>query len=308
MTSLPFVHQKPIVSVLPDLGNILLNYQHDRQKIYYTKDGMSIKIRLLEFIDSMETNPKTFEVTAGLGNGFVNNAGDSVRRVSLEKISKAYPELNTAWLLTGEGDMFKTSKTVAEPRAKYEKQNITGLRIQADPLYIAADPNDFDNDGSKFEDLGNGMLRFRFPVIPIKAQAGYLRGYQDPEYYDGFKTEYLEVYKEYKGHYLAFEVKGDSMTPTDPALFPYMALNGWIAVGREVARHHWQYKLHTHNTDAWIIAHNTEGILIKSIVQHDVEKRNITIHSLNPEYEDEVLNLDDIAQIFAVQKYIVNAR
>lgn len=181
-------------------------------------------------------------------------------------------------------------------------------RIEAEPLYIAADPNDFDNDGTKFEDLGNGMLRFRFPVIPIKAQAGYLRGFQDPEYYDGFKTEYLEVYKEYKGHYLAFEVKGDSMTPTDPSMFPYMALEGWIAVGREVARHHWKYKLHTHNTDAWIIVHNTEGILIKSIINQDVDAGTITIHSLNAKYQDEVLSLDDISQIFAVQKYIVDAK
>jgi len=203
-------------------------------------------------------------------------------------------------LITMQNDV--SNKLISEVE---KKQN---PRIEAEPLYIAADPNDFDNDGSKFEDLGNGMLRFRFPVVPIKAQAGYLRGYNDPEYYEGFKTEYLEVYKEYKGHYLAFEVKGDSMTPTAPALFPYMALEGWIAVGREVARHHWQYKLHTHSTDSWIIIHKTEGILIKSIIKHDVDNGIITIHSLNPKYEDEDFKLDDIAQIFAVQKYIVNAK
>lgn len=227
--------------------------------------------------------------------------------------------VNRKWFEGGIGEMFlhivektpliSNENTLADANNKNDKSATnTHPRLEAEPLYIAADPNDYNNDGSKYEDLGNGMLRFRFPIIPIKAQAGYLRGFQDPEYYDGFKTEYLEVYKEYHGHYLAFEVKGDSMTPTDPSLFPYMALPGWIAVGREVVRTHWQYKLHTHNTDSWIIIHKTKGILIKSIVKHDVDNGIITIHSLNPEYEDEDLHLEDVAQIFAVQKYIVNAR
>ncbi|MBB6131797.1 LexA family transcriptional regulator [Mucilaginibacter lappiensis] len=181
-----------------------------------------------------------------------------------------------------------------------------GPRLEAKPLHLASDPNDHDNDGSRFEDLGDGTLRMRVPIIPAKAQAGYLRGFQDPEYYDDLKTLSVEVYKEHRGNYLAFEVDGDSMMTTDPSLFEYMALPGWKAVGREVQRHHWKFKLHTHKTDTWIIVHNYEGILIKNIVNHDVDAATITIHSLNPKYQDEVLQLNDIAQIFSVVKYIID--
>ena len=54
-----------------------------------------------------------FEKKVGLSTGFVNNVGDSIRKTSLEKILSIYPELNTAWLLTGVGEMLNTSKTDA---------------------------------------------------------------------------------------------------------------------------------------------------------------------------------------------------
>ena len=179
-------------------------------------------------------------------------------------------------------------------------------RIEAKPLHRASDPSDYDNDETKFEDLGDGIIRMRIPIVPYKSYAGYLRGYQDPEFYEGLQTLSVDVYKEYRGHYLAFEVSGDSMMTTDPDLFQFMALPGWKAVGRELPRYHWKYKLHTHQTDTWIIVHNTEGILTKNIAHHDVDNRKITIHSLNPKYPDEVLDLDDIDQIFSVVKYIVD--
>lgn len=179
-------------------------------------------------------------------------------------------------------------------------------RLEAQLLYIAADPRDHNNDGSKFEDLQNGFIRMRIKIVPNKAYAGYLRGFQDREYYEDFQTTSIEVQKEFRGNYLAFEVKGDSMITMDPNQFEDMALPGWKAIARELPRHHWQYKLHTHKVDTWVIVHRTEGILIKKIINHDVENGRITIHSLNPHYPDEVLELDDIAQIFSVVKYIID--
>lgn len=76
-------------------------------------DG-SLKERILAFIEKMGLTKSQFEKNAGLSNGFVDKSGDNSRRSSLDKISTAYPQLNMAWLLTGEGEMLKTSTEQTE--------------------------------------------------------------------------------------------------------------------------------------------------------------------------------------------------
>ncbi|MXV16873.1 LexA family transcriptional regulator [Hufsiella ginkgonis] len=177
-------------------------------------------------------------------------------------------------------------------------------RLEAEPLHLAADPRDMDNDGSRFSDLGDGTLLMRVPIIPHKAQAGYLLGFQDPEYFEDFDILPLNVYKRHAGTYLAFEVKGDSMVTYDPELARKSIYPGQLAIGRDLSRSKWVYKLHIHENDAWIIIHKTKGILIKEIIAHDVKKATITIHSLNPEYPDQELHLNDIEQIFDVVQVV----
>lgn len=145
-------------------------------------------------------------------------------------------------------------------------------------------------------------------IVPAKGQAGYLRGFPDPEYYDDLPTLTIQVNGNHRGAYLAFEVSGNSMTPARIEDMPDAILEGWYVIGRELPRHHWEYKLHTHAHAYWVIVHKTEGILIKNISNHDVENGRITIHSLNPDYEDEELELKDIEQIFSGIKRVVNDR
>lgn len=145
-------------------------------------------------------------------------------------------------------------------------------------------------------------------IVPIKGQAGYLRGFPDPEFYQDLPTLTIQVNGNHRGNYLAFEVNGDSMTPSRIEDMADAILEGWHVVGRELPRHHWQFKLHTHSHSYWIIVHKTEGILIKQIVEHNVEMGTITIHSLNEAYQDEVLYLSDIEQIFSGVKRVINDR
>lgn len=67
-----------------------------------------LKERLLQVIDKLGITKAQFEKNVGLSNGFVDKSGDNTRKSSLEKISNIYPEINTNWILTGEGKMFKT--------------------------------------------------------------------------------------------------------------------------------------------------------------------------------------------------------
>ncbi|MDF3076173.1 MAG: hypothetical protein K0S09_62 [Sphingobacteriaceae bacterium] len=246
---------------------------------------MTLKDRLKAIAEHYELDVRGFEKSADLSNGYVNNAGNTLRPASLDKILEKYPEINKVWLITGEGKM------LANPR------------LEADVISLATDPMD-DNRGKKFVENADGSLSMNVPIVPVKAQAGYLLGFQDPEWFDDMEIIGVTVDKRHLGHYMAFEVKGDSMTSYDPETAERSVYEGRIVVGRDLQRHHWRSKLHIGSEFPWVIVHKKEGILIKDIIAHDVENGIITIHSLNPKYEDEKLYLDEVEQIFDVVQIV----
>jgi phage repressor protein C with HTH and peptisase S24 domain len=134
------------------------------------------------------------------------------------------------------------------------------------------------------------------PVVSQFAYAGYLRGYADDEYMDRLPKMPWPVEGEHKGAYVTFQVRGDSMDDGTKDAYG----DGDLLLCREIARPLWEKsKLHIKKWD-FVIVHKTEGILIKRIIQHDVEKGLITIHSLNDFYPDQQLKLQHVSQIFNV--------
>lgn len=66
---------------------------------------MTLRERMSNFIKLKGLSNSGFEALVGLSNGAVSKMGDNTRRSTLDKISKHFPELNMAWVQTGEGDM-----------------------------------------------------------------------------------------------------------------------------------------------------------------------------------------------------------
>ena len=133
-------------------------------------------------------------------------------------------------------------------------------------------------------------------IVSQYAYAGYLAGYNDEHYLNTLPDYPWMVDKEYKGTYLTFQVKGDSMD--DGTIDSYK--EGDMLLCREIPRDLWQQsKLHIKKWD-FVIVHKTEGILIKRITAHNVAKGIITIHSINDFYDDKEVKLQDVAQIFNV--------
>ena len=104
--------------------------------------------------------------------------------------------------------------------------------------------------------------------------------------------------REYKGKYRCFEVEGDSMDDDSRSAI----CDRDVVLGREIKRELWKSKLHIRDWN-FIIVH-TEGISIKSIVEHDVEKGIIKCHSKNNFYEDYYLNLDDVIELYNMIKIV----
>lgn len=67
------------------------------------------KERIKQFMAHLKMGQKAFEDRCGLSNGYINNIKENIGAGKLSQVTKAFPELNTEWLLTGKGDMLKDS-------------------------------------------------------------------------------------------------------------------------------------------------------------------------------------------------------
>lgn len=222
---------------------------------------MTLKERMFYLIEKEGLNPNQFYTISGLGNGYLNNVGESLRKPTIEKIKKSFPHWNMDWILYERGEPITS------------KENIEVL--EAIPL--------------------NQDYIINVPLVNQYAQAGYLCGFEDATYMATLPTIPFIVDHEAKGNYVAFEVRGDSMNDGTEESY----LEGDRLLCREIAPYLWaESKLHIRKWD-FVIIHQ-EGILVKRIIDHNVEMHTITIHSLNDMYPDRVIDLAEVRQIFNV--------
>jgi transcriptional regulator with XRE-family HTH domain len=137
--------------------------------------------------------------------------------------------------------------------------------------------------------LANG--RTDIPFVPIKAAAGYLSGYGDPEFIDELNTFTLPMLA--GGDYRAFEIVGDSMMPTP---------SGSVIVGERI-----QSIDDVKSSQTYIVVSKNDGIVYKRIMKNNKQKNKMTLVSDNPSYQPYTLNADDIIEIWQAQMIISRA-
>ena len=84
----------------------------------------TVKQRLVEFLKCKKIGQKKFEIACGFSNGFVNSIRQSISPKKIQQIALCYPDLNTGWILTGEGSMLRddgAAKMPAESSAIVER-------------------------------------------------------------------------------------------------------------------------------------------------------------------------------------------
>lgn len=118
--------------------------------------------------------------------------------------------------------------------------------------------------------------------VPVKAAAGYLAGYADPEFIDELNTFTLPMLA--PGHYRAFEIVGDSMLPT---------ASGSVIVGEKVDD---LDDLKTNNT--YIVISRNEGIVYKRVMKNNRAKNKLTLISDNPSYQPYQVNTEDVLELW----------
>lgn len=134
------------------------------------------------------------------------------------------------------------------------------------------------------------------PMISHRAQAGFLSGWADETAtLEDFPKIPWEVDREYKGKYVCFEVTGDSMDDGSRESL----IDGDVILCREVMQQHWRNRLHINQWD-FVIAHKEKGIVVKRIIEHEVETGRLVLHSLNDMYDDYEVYMQDCIAIFNV--------
>lgn len=95
--------------------------------------------RLKEYIEYQRLSVRAFEQECLISQGTLSRAitkGKTVNSDQLERIAKRWPDLNTDWLLTGDGEMLRTEINTlkimlaqAEKDAAYWKDLVDTLKL-----------------------------------------------------------------------------------------------------------------------------------------------------------------------------------
>lgn len=132
---------------------------------------MTVKDRLLKFMEHVDMSQGRFEKHVGLSNGYVNNIGRGINSAQLNKISEKFPELNTNWLLNGEGEMLKPEFGRVEPGNEMNLALALELAILDDYLDWKSKETGVDYRALKANVFGKAKLILRnLDVVSLKAQ------------------------------------------------------------------------------------------------------------------------------------------
>lgn len=154
-------------------------------------------------------------------------------------------------------------------RGDLKKTNIEGLmKIGKNRILF---PILLDNEGNDMVEL-----------VPLKASAGYTRGYADPDYIEKLpqmKLPFLPT-----GKHRAFPIKGDSMPPIR---------EGSFVIGKFIERMEEVRLGHT-----YVVVTKEEGLTYKRIMAYNKKDGSYELHSDNKIYPPFKVKASDILELW----------
>lgn len=189
---------------------------------------------------------------------------------------RAEPKISTLQYIS---DLFRIplEKLVNTDLEKVEKENIQsdfeGKNIRI--LSILVDDHD--------QEL--------ISLVPIKASAGYLSGYSDPEYIENLPRFRLPVPElSSRRTYRAFQIKGDSMDPIKPGTY---ILSEYVQDWRIII-----------DGLTYILITKDDGIVYKRITKKLSDRAEFLLNSDNPEYPSQSIHVDNVLEVWKALGYI----
>lgn len=134
---------------------------------------------------------------------------------------------------------------------------------------------------------GAGGVRWggKYWAVPVKAQAGYLQEYSNPEFIEKLPSFRLPGFAD--GTYRGFEIEGDSM-------FPNIKNGDWV-----ICRFHEKQYLRT--GEVYVLITRSDGIVCKRVQNHISKNGTIICISDNPIFEPYPIEVDNIMEAWWVK-------
>ena len=230
--------------------------------------------RVIHYIDNKGINNSSFEKICGLSNGYL---GTQLKRNAdlgegvLNKILDNCLDMSPEWLLTGKGSMLKDEAIKGTPVEVVAPIKVEGKSLM--PKVVVVDDNDND----------------RIPLVSVKAQAGYLEGYDDSNYIEELPTYSVPDMR--NGTYRMFQVSGFSMYPT--------LQDGSYVIGKFVEDWEW-----LSDNRVCVVVTERDGVIVKRVTNRAREKGFLYCKSDNRDYKHITVRVEDIREIWECQAHI----
>lgn len=289
-----------------------------------------ISKRALVFCKHKHISKNEFIAKTNVYNTFFTAKAKGLNNTTMMRIHTAFPDLNINWLINGVGDMIVDGNYDFDVFTNYRERLkvFVGTLGVSETFFLskcgftatvfsklAKMPNEetlkkitnaypqlnieWLRDGSG-EMLRNDIISISsrsissIPLVPQLAYAGYLSGFSDKDYISSLPR--IPFVAEDGSHYVAFEVKGDSMNDGSSRAYQ----EGDIVICKECPSFMVREASLNIKGREFIVVH-TEGILLKSIVNIDNVNGMITLRSFNPIYTDLTLSLSEVRQVLEVE-------
>lgn len=152
------------------------------------------------------------------------------------------------------------------------------LTLSKEDVYI-----DIGKNRVLFPVMINNENEDMIEVVPIKASAGYLRGYDDPEYISELPQMQLPFVP--TGKHRAFPIKGDSMEP-------------WVRDGAFVVGKFIESPEYIRNGQTYVVITRNEGLVYKRLYKNTQNKSVLVFKSDNAFYAPYEVPMNDVIELW----------
>jgi transcriptional regulator with XRE-family HTH domain len=125
-------------------------------------------------------------------------------------------------------------------------------------------------------------------LVPVKASAGYLNGYADPEFVGALPKFSIPMFK--NGTFRAFEIKGDSMLPlSSGSVIISEYIENWndLKIGETA-----------------VVVSKNDGVVYKRMGSKLKQDKGLKLVSDNPIYDPYFVPAEDILEIWKAKAFI----